>query len=136
MGLRSRPRAAGHIGRFVAVGCLAAAVHWGAVVGLVDLAGWRPARWQTPGWLLAFGVSFSGHHLWTFRDHGVAPWVSAARFFVVSACGFAVNETAYVLLLHWSGLRYDLVLAAVLIGVAAFTYLLGRHWAFLRNPAP
>lgn len=132
----TRPLAAGHISRFVVVGCMAAAVHWGAVVGLVAHGGWRPALANVLGWLLAFVVSFSGHHLWTFRDHGVPPWVSAARFFVVSASGFAVNETAYVLLLHWSGLRYDLVLAAVLIGVAGLTYLLGRHWAFLRNPAP
>ncbi|HET7867523.1 MAG TPA: GtrA family protein [Burkholderiaceae bacterium] len=128
-------RSAGRIGRFVGVGCAAAAVHWGVVVGLVGQCGWRPPLANVLGWLLAFVVSFSGHHLWTFRDHGVPPWQSAARFFLVSAAGFAVNETAYVLLLRWHAQRYDRVLAAVLVGTAVFTYLLGRHWAFLRNPA-
>ena len=55
------------------------------------------------------------------------------RFFAISAGGFAVNESAYALLLHWTTLRYDLLLAAVLVGVAGLTYVLSRHWAFLRT---
>ena len=101
---------------------------------LVAHGGWLPLWANVVGWLVAFTVSFSGHHRWTFRDHGTPVARSALRFFAVSAGGFAVNETAYALLLHWSNLRYDLVLAAVLIAVAGLTYLLGRHWAFSGNP--
>jgi putative flippase GtrA len=119
-------------GWFIAVGCAAAAVHWLVVVALVGTWGWRPLVANVPGWLVAFSVSFAGHHRLTFRGHG-APVVSSAwRFFVVSAGGFAINEAAYALLLGWSGQRYDLALAVVLIGVAGVTYLLSRHWAFLR----
>lgn len=124
----------GRIAWFVLVGTGAAAVHWGVVVMLVTHAGWRPLLANVLGWLIAFVVSFSGHYRWTFRDHGVPLWRSAMRFFAVSASGFAINEAAYALLLHWSGLRYDLVLALVLIAVAGGTYLLSRHWAFNRKP--
>lgn len=115
------------------MGCLAAAVHWGVVVALVDGAHWHPLRANVIGWLVAFTVSFTGHDRLTFRGHGVAPGRAAARFFVVSAGAFGANEAAYALLLHWSGLRYDLALAAVLLAVAVLTYLMSRHWAFLRT---
>ena len=82
---------------------------------------------------MAFTVSFAGHHRLTFSGHGAAVWSSALRFFVVSAGGFAVNEAMYTLLLGWTGQRYDFALAVVLLAVAGVTYLLSRHWAFLRS---
>jgi hypothetical protein len=57
-------------------------------------------------------------------------WRAARRFFGVSAAGFATNELTYALLLQWSSLRYDVVLALVLVGVAVITYLLSSRWAF------
>lgn len=103
------------------------------VVALVSGWGWRPLVANILGWLVAFTVSFAGHHRLTFGRHGASIWSSAARFFVVSAGGFGINEASYALLLGWSAQRYDLILAVVLIAVAAVTYLLGRHWAFLRS---
>jgi putative flippase GtrA len=135
----ARPRRAraeaGRIGWFVLVGCAAAAVHWGVVVGLVEHAGWRPLVANVLGWLVAFVVSYSGHHQLTFRRSGASVASSAPRFFLVSALGFAVNEASYALLLGVSGWRYDIVLGAVLVAVAAFTYLLSRHWAFAGRAA-
>jgi putative flippase GtrA len=120
---------------FVAVGCLAAAVHWGVVVVLVEQARWQPLYANVAGWLVALGVSFNGHHRLSFRGHGVPVLVSGRRFFVVSAVGFAVNEASYAVLLRWSGQRYELLLALVLAGVAVATYAASRHWAFLRTTA-
>ena len=102
---------------------------------LVEHAGWRPLLANVLGWLIAFSVSFSGHHRWTFRDHGAPVGRSALRFFAISAGGFTINEGAYALLLSWSGLRYDLVLACVLVAGAGGTYFWSRHWAFNRNRA-
>ncbi|MDQ2780658.1 MAG: GtrA family protein [Pseudomonadota bacterium] len=127
---------AGRIDWFIAVGCTAALVHWAVVVGLVSGAGWRPLAANVAGWLVAFGVSYSGHRRWTFRDQDAPLQRSLLRFFLVSATGFLVNEGVYALLLDWSVLRYDAVLAIVLVVVAGFTYWLGRHWAFLRSEAP
>jgi putative flippase GtrA len=123
----------GHIAWFVAVGCAAALVHWAVVVALVSRAGWLPLVANLPGWLVAFGFSFAGHQRLTFRGHGASVWSSGMRFFFVSAGGFVVNEAAYAWLLGWSRLRYDLALAAVLIAVAAITYVLSRYWVFVRS---
>ncbi|MBX3620749.1 MAG: GtrA family protein [Rhizobacter sp.] len=130
------PLARRRIAFFIAVGCCAAAVHWGVVVLLVSRGGWAPLGANVVGWLCAFGVSFAGHHRLTFRGHGAGLLAAGSRFFLISAAGFAVNEAAYALLLPWAGPRYDLALAAVLAGVAVLTYALSRHWAFLRMPAP
>ena len=120
---------------FIGVGCVAAAVHWGVVVVLVEHASWHPLLANLVGWLVALTVSFTGHHRLSFRGHGTPFLTSAARFFVVSAAGFAVNEMAYAVLLHSSTYRYDLLLAVVLVAVAFITYWLSRHWAFLRSEA-
>ena len=118
------------VGWFIAVGSAAAAVHLATVVVLVRWGGWSPPAANVLGWLVAFVCSFFGHHLTTFSD-AQAPMARAARrFFAVSALGFAANQAAYVLLLRLSGLRYDLALALVLVGIAILTYLLGRRWAF------
>lgn len=115
---------------FVAVGCAAAATHWGATVALVAHAGLPPPLANVAGWLTAFVVSFSGHYRLTFHRAG-ASWARAARrFFLISALGFAVNEAAYVWLLHATRLPYDLLLAAILVAMAALTFLASRLWAF------
>lgn len=106
------------------------------VVLLVDRFGWPPLWANVAGWLTAFGVSFGGHHRLSFRGHGARVTTAAGRFFGVSALGFALNESAYALLLHGTGARYDVALAAVLVSVAALTYGLSRHWVFLRSPGP
>lgn len=131
--VRAPGRAA--VGWFIAVGCAAAALHLGVVVVLVGAWAMAPLAANVVGWLIAFGVSFAGHHYLTFAHHGAPLARAAGRFFFVSAAGFAVNEAAYAALLRWSPLRYDLGLALVLLAVAAATYWLGRHWAFLRIEA-
>ena len=122
-------------GWFIVVGC-AAAVHLAVVVMLVRFAGVPPLAANIAGWLIAFGVSSAGHHSLSFRHHGAPVLGAARRFFIISAAGFAFNEAAYTLLLHWGGMRYDLGLAVVLIAVAAATHGLSRHWAFFRIQAP
>lgn len=115
---------------FVAVGCTAAATHWLVVVAVVDHVGLAPLLANLVGWLVAFGVSFWGHYQLTFK-HQRAPLAQASvRFFAVSALGFSVNELAYAFLLRVTTLRYDLLLALILIGIAIMTFILGRFWAF------
>ena len=118
------------IGWFIAVGTAPPPVHLATVVALVRWGGWSPPIANVVGWLVAFGCSFFGHHFTTFSDANAPMGRAARRFFAVSAFGFAANQAAYVLLLRLSGLRYDLALALVLVGVAVVTYLLGRRWAF------
>lgn len=124
---------AGQIVRFIAVGCLAAATHWLVAVACVETLRLAPLLANVVGWLAAFCVSFAGHLLFTFR-HPLHAWPrAAAKFFFVSASGFAVNEGAYAWLLHVSSVRYDILLAAVLVGIAAGTFIASRLWAFRRT---
>lgn len=115
---------------FIAVGGAATAVHWSTVVALVRGLGLPPLAANVGGWMVAFGVSFAGQSMLTFRDQGAPPRQAAGRFLLLSLGGFTINEAAYAALLRWSPWRYDVLLAAVLLGVAVFTYLLSRHWAF------
>ncbi|ANN80683.1 sugar translocase [Bordetella flabilis] len=120
---------------FIAVGCAAAATHWLVVVACVEAMDARPLLANVLGWLVAFCVSFSGHYLLTFRHQAGAWHVAAVRFFCISAGGFAINELTYAWLLHRTALRYDVLLALVLLAIAVLTFLFSRFWAFRRNAA-
>jgi putative flippase GtrA len=121
---------------FVAVGCTAAAVHFTVVLLLVACAAVAPLAANVAGWLTAFVVSFLGQRRFTFRAHAAPAWPALWRYFLLSLGGFAVNEAGYAALLRWTHIPYDLLLAAVLLGVAFFTYVLSSRWAFRRawNP--
>ncbi|MDM9561568.1 GtrA family protein [Bordetella petrii] len=122
------------IGWFLCVGCAAAATHWAVAVGCVEQLGLPPLAANAIGWLVAFVVSFTGHYRLTFR-HLASHWtVAARRFFLISACGFLLNEAAYAWLLHTTRVRYDALLALILLGLAALTFLASRLWAFRRRP--
>jgi putative flippase GtrA len=120
---------------FVAVGCAAAATHWLVVVACVQGADAQPLVANVVGWLVAFCVSFSGHYLLTFRHQAGAWHVAAMRFFCISAAGFVVNEVSYAWLLRHTALRYDVLLALILIAIAVLTFLFSRFWAFRHNAA-
>jgi putative flippase GtrA len=116
---------------FAAVGALAALTHLTVVALLVEHARLEPLTANVAGFCIAFFVSFSGHARWTFPT--AARQYSAARtkFFAVALTGFIINQTAYAAALRFCGDRYYLpLLAAVLVGVAAATFLLAKLWAF------
>lgn len=117
--------------RFIAVGTTAAAVHWGVVRVAVESLGLAPLAANVAGWMIAFVVSFSGHRLWTFgATSGVGTGQSLWRFALVSGAGFVVNEACYAAVLRSGGLRYDLALGVVLVGLAVLTFVVSRLWVF------
>ena len=116
--------------RFIAVGCTAAAVHFGTVLLLVSGAGVPPLAANVGGWLPAFAVSFLGQWRFTFSARDAPGWQALRRFLLLSLGGFAANEAAYAALLHWTALPYSVLLAIVLVGVAFLTYVLSSLWAF------
>lgn len=123
------------VSTFIAVGCAAAATHWAVAVGCVEAFGMPPLAANLIGWLVAFAVSFAGHYRLTFR-HSKPPWtIAARRFFLVSAAGFAINEASYAWLLHSTAIRYDILLALILAGLAVATFIASRLWAFRHRPA-
>ncbi|MFO6420140.1 GtrA family protein [Hylemonella sp. W303a] len=129
-------RLARQLSLFVAVGTGAALTHWGVTVLLVSQFAWTPALANGAGWLIAFMVSFAGHHFLTFRA-AQAPWgVAARRLFLISASNFALNEIVYVALLHSTELPYDGLLAGILVVQAVLTFLASRYWAFRSASRP
>ncbi|MES3004034.1 MAG: GtrA family protein [Pseudomonadota bacterium] len=115
---------------FGAIGVLATAVHYAAVVALVRGAGWAPIPANVVAWLLAFVCSFAGHSRRTFSDSAVPARIAARRFFAISALGFVANQAGYAMLLQMTAVRYDVAVPIVALGVAAMTYVLSRQWAF------
>jgi len=121
------------LGWFAIVGCAASLTHWLVVVAIVGLAALAPLAANIVGWLVAFCVSFCGHYRYTFRHHKAPVLRAARRFFLVSALGFGVNEISYAYLLHATTVRYDVLLAAILVAIAGMTFVLSRLWAFRRK---
>lgn len=117
--------------RFVLVGSCAAAVHLATVILLVKQFLWAPILANPVAWLVAFGVSFSGHWLLTFKDREKNLKASFMRFFCLSAAGFVINEGLYATLLGLTSIRFDVVLVIVLVLVAVATYFLSSVWAFV-----
>ncbi len=117
---------------FGAVGASAAAVHFAMVLLLVGAWQWPALMANVMGFLLAFGVSFVGHHRLTFAAQQADGRQALPRFFGVALLGFVCNELLYALLLA-CGVEYRLALFLVLLAVAAMTWWLGRHWAFRRR---
>lgn len=129
------PHAVKTVTWFVLVGCMAAATHWLVAVGCVENLHVAPLVANLIGWLTAVTVSFAGHFRLTFRHQVGAIWPAAWRFFIVSALGFLVNESAYAFLLKNTAVSYEILLFCVLVAVAAFTFVLSRSWAFRNNSA-
>uniref|UniRef100_Q47CE4 GtrA-like protein n=1 Tax=Dechloromonas aromatica (strain RCB) TaxID=159087 RepID=Q47CE4_DECAR len=129
------PHAVKTVSWFILVGCMAAATHWLVAVGCVESLHVAPLIANLIGWLTAVTVSFAGHYRLTFRHQVGEIWPAAWRFFIVSALGFLVNESAYAFLLKNTEVSYEILLFCVLVAVAALTFVLSRSWAFRNNSA-
>lgn len=124
-------------GKFAIVGVLATVTHAGVAAGLLQagVLGAFPAN--ICGFLVAFGVSFGGHYLWSFshlRQQGKA-LKSMTRFLVIALAGFALNSFVLALWLEltsWPDLFGLLVSIAI---VPALSFLGARLWAFSHRPA-
>jgi len=113
---------------FIAVGCVAAAVHLAMAFALVQYGDMRPALANIPAFACAFLVSFTGHSRHTFQTDAPPGWW---RWLQVSVAGFLLNQGLYMLALRlFPQVWYVLLLASVTALVAFASYHLGRVWAF------
>lgn len=119
---------------FGLVGATAAAVHMALVWLLVSQWQMAALAANVLGFVLAFGVSFVGHHRLSFAAQRASARQALPRFALVALLGFGVNELLYALLLR-AGLEYRLALFLVLLAVALMTWALSRFWAFRAGKA-
>ncbi|MDD4945086.1 MAG: GtrA family protein [Rhodoferax sp.] len=115
---------------FLMVGGAAAATHMG-VFALAQSHMW-PELANAMGFGVAFGVSFAGHRLLSFKDTSTPVATSLQRFAVTALAGFASNELVFMLLLRTLGWPSLLALFVALLFAAGQTFVLSRFWAFRR----
>ncbi|WP_150524073.1 GtrA family protein [Roseibium sediminis] len=134
----SRVRAeAATASRFALVGIAATLTH--SVVALVALQSSLFGAYGSNilGFVIAFVVSFAGHHFWSFKaqgHHGTAGR-RMARFLVIAVLGFLANNvvlTAWLQFTNWPdsvGLIFSIAI------VPGLSFLGSRFWAF-SDPTP
>jgi putative flippase GtrA len=111
---------------FSGVGVVAAIVHFGLLVGLVELGGLDPVPATLAGYLAGGVVSYGLNRRLTYlseRPHAEATW----RFAVVAAVGFGLTWVLMYLFTHELGAPY-LPSQIVTTGIVLF-------WSFLANKA-
>lgn len=125
------------VGKFAIIGGLATLTHAGVATGLLTSGALTAFPANICGFVVAFGVSFSGHYFWSFshlRREGAA-LRSMARFLVIAVSGFLLNSTVLAL---WLGLTPWPDLVGLLFSIAivpALSFLGARLWAFSHTPA-
>ncbi|MFL9711356.1 GtrA family protein [Methylobacillus sp. Pita1] len=118
---------------FTIVGAVAALVHYLSAIVLEGWLEFSPGLANFLAFLLAFPVSYIGHHALSFAGSGNTHGYALPRFLLVACAGFAGNQLLLLSLLRFSQLPFWLALAAVMVVVAASTYLLSRFWAFKKG---
>lgn len=115
--------------RFGLVGLLSTTVHIAIVWLLLTRSNIAPIVTNTFAFLSAFGFSFVGNYIWTFRSPG-RPRRAILRFFVIAVSAFAVNTLLLAFLLY--GNWFSPVASAVFSAsiVPLISYVASRLWAF------
>ncbi|WP_299818964.1 GtrA family protein [uncultured Roseibium sp.] len=125
------------VGKFAVVGILATLTHAGVATVLLETGTLSAFPANICGFLVAFGVSFSGHYFWSFshlRRKGAA-LASMTRFLVIALSGFMLNSVVLALWLEltpWPDLVGLLFSIAI---VPALSFLGARLWAFSHRVA-
>lgn len=115
--------------RFGLVGLLATAVHVTTVWILLTAVGIAPIPANTLAFLIAFGVSFTGHYAWTFRVPG-NPRRAILRFSVIAVFAFVANTLLLAFLIH-KGYFSPAFSAMLSVSVVpAISFVASRLWGF------
>ena len=120
---------------FALVGLLAALAHYGALVALVELAGWRAVPATLVGYVAGGLVSYTLNRIHVFeteRSHGQAGW----RFALVAGVGFALTWGAMHLLVERGGAPYVPAQIATTLLVMTWSFLAHKFWTFAGDAPP
>jgi putative flippase GtrA len=117
------------ISRFLTIGTLAAAVHFGMVVWLVQSYDYLPLIANVAGFVVSFQISYWGHRLWTFSGTDVSHREAYPRLVLIQVLNFGMNESLYYFFLGF-GLPYQWALLIVLAILPIFTFISSKFWVF------
>ena len=79
--------------------------------------------------LVAFGISFTGHYHWTFKSTGPKR-ESLIRFFIVGISGLAASEAILAMLIHFDVSTDFVKLMISIFIIPVVTYFVSKTWAF------
>jgi len=126
--LGSLPR---QIAAFAGVGIVAAVVHYGLLIGLVELGRWGAVPATLVGYVGGGIVSYWLNRSHTYRSdrpHAEAGW----RFAVVAAVGFALTYGAMHALVDRMALPYLPAQIATTLIVLVWSFVAHKVWSFGR----
>lgn len=127
--------------KFGLVGVVATVTYVGLFAGLIELAGLAPLLANFVAFPTALGVSFVGHHGWTFapdRKRGAAPprvRRAFVKFFIVALIGLGLNSVVVYVVTESLALSYLYAIVLMVTVVPIVVFLLNKYWAF-RAPDP
>jgi putative flippase GtrA len=114
---------------FTGVGIVAAVVHYGLLIGLVELFGWRAVPATLVGYVGGGVVSYWLNRSLTYeseRTHGQAGW----RFAVVAAIGFCITYGVMHMLVERMGVPYFQAQIGTTFVVLFWSFVAHRMWTF------
>jgi putative flippase GtrA len=120
---------------FVGVGAVAALVHYGLLIGLVEAGGVAPVPATLAGYLAGGVVSYALNRRHTYaseRPHAEATW----RFAAVASVGFVLTGLFMHLLTERLRAPYLPAQLATTGIVLFWSFLANRIWTFRTPPVP
>jgi putative flippase GtrA len=114
---------------FTGVGVIAAIVHYGLLVGLVELEGWRAVPATLVGYVGGGIVSYWLNRIHTYRSdrpHVEAGW----RFAVVAAVGFGITYGLMHAFVERMVLPYVPAQIATTLVVLVWSFVAHKYWSF------
>ena len=114
---------------FVFVGLFAAVAHYGALIGLVELAHWGPVSATLVGYVFGGVTSYVLNRRHTFesdRAHAEAGW----RFGLVAAVGFLLTWLFMHLLADRASLPYLMAQVLTTGVVLVWSFCANKLWTF------
>ena len=121
---------------FFGVGLVAAFVHFGVLVGLVEMFGVRPVPATLTGYISATVVSYILNRRLTYasdRPHAEAAW----RFCVVAGIGFLLTWALMALFIRLAGPAWYFPAQVLTTGIVLFWHFVGHKlWTFRQASPP
>jgi putative flippase GtrA len=120
------------IAAFAGVGVIAAIVHYGLLVGLVELAAWGAIPATLVGYVGGGLVSYWLNRRHTYRSdrpHEEAGW----RFAVVALVGFGLTWLGMAVLHGHLGVHYLAAQVLTTLVVMAWSFIAHKYWSFGRS---
>lgn len=117
------------IARFGLVGIAATLVHAGILSLLIEMLALPVQLANISAFMVAFGVSYLGHHRWTF-DSDAGHRQAASKFLLTAIVGFLANVAIMELVVVQLGYHYLIGFLCVVFTVPPATYVVSRLWIF------